>query len=203
MDPFTIYLFLLYLLCVVGVVVMAVVVMVGDCSQFHYTSPSFLAETYMILPPPKKIVPSIIHPSLVFIRKLVYLCYCWPIVDVVVSSLIQHIISSILCVFRVFLSMLYIFAQCVMLSVSSYLTYLTLDMDFFSLNGLIRIFLMCAPAKEVSSGMRVCVSICFDNNASHKKMNQFLFSVAVCMLAVSNCRWPLKSIILSLVFLFS
>lgn len=78
MDPFTIYLFLLYLLCVVGVVVMAVVVMVGGCSQFHYTSPSFLAETYMILPPPKKIVPSIIHPSLVFIRKLVYLCYCWP-----------------------------------------------------------------------------------------------------------------------------
>lgn len=188
MDPFTIYLFLLYLLCVVGVVVMAVVVMVGGCSQFHYTSPSFLAETYMILPPPPKKLFPLLFILHWFSSENLSICAIAGPVDVVVSSLIQHIISSILCVFRVFLSMLYIFAQCVMLSVSSYLTYLTLDMDFFSLNGLIRIFLMCAPAKEVSSGMRVCVSICFDNNASHKKMNQFLFSVAVCMLAVSNCR---------------
>lgn len=171
---------------------MAVVVMVGDCSQFHYTSPSFLAETYMILPPPKKIVPSIIHPSLVFIRKLVYLCYCWPRrCCCFIPHSTYHIFDSV-CFSSIFVYALYIctmrYVERIILSYIFDFRYGFFFLSNHFLNGLIRIFLMCAPAKEVSSGMRVCVSICFDNNASHKKMNQFLFSVAVCMLAVSNCR---------------
>lgn len=80
------------------------VVLVGACSQCHYTLRSLLHSVSL----PPQSIPFIIHPSLRFSRKLVYFVVADAdaiAVAVVVLSPIQHIISSILYVFRVLLPM--------------------------------------------------------------------------------------------------